>query len=160
MRPVELPDDEDFLKRLYFSTREDDAAAWGLPPEHLEPLLDMQYRAQKTQYGLDYPGNVHVILLFDGEQVGRLMTETTETALNGIDLALLTEHRNKGIGDVVMKGLMNKADELGIPFLFSVVKTNYKAIKFYQRLGIAFTGETVSHYLLEWSAARAAANNE
>lgn len=151
MRPVVLPDDEDFLKKLYFTTRDEEFAMMGLPGEQLEMLLEMQYRAQKMQYDAEYPGAEHVIILWNEEPVGRLMSRMRETALDGIDLAILTEHRSKGIGAVVMRRwLMDKADAAGVPFIFSVVKSNHKAIKFYRSLGIAFTGETVSHYLLEW----------
>jgi GNAT superfamily N-acetyltransferase len=150
MRPAVLPDDEDFLKRLYFSTREDDAAMWGLPEAQTELLLEMQYRAQKMQYDVEFAGAKHEIVLLDKEPIGRLMSIHQERELLGIDLAILPEHRSKGIGTLIINGLMREAKEAGKIFNFSVVKTNAKAINLYRRLGVAFTGETFSHYIMEW----------
>jgi ribosomal protein S18 acetylase RimI-like enzyme len=152
LRSVILPDDEAFLQKLYASTREDDIAMWGMSEEQAAPLIEMQYRAQKMQYEAQYPGARHNIILSDGEPVGRVMTLIVEKELSGIDIAIVPDTRNRGIGSVVLNDLKREADELGIPFNFSVVKTNHKAIKLYQRLGVEFVGETVSHYLIKWQA--------
>jgi ribosomal protein S18 acetylase RimI-like enzyme len=150
LRPAALPDDEAFLKGLYFTTREEDVAMWGLPEAQAGPLLEMQYTAQKMQYDAQYPDARHEIVLLGETPVGRLLSTRDERELFGIDLAILPEYRSHGIGSVIIKGLMREAQETGKVFGFSVIKTNYKAIKLYQRLGVSFTGETVSHYLLEW----------
>ncbi len=150
MRPVVMPDDENFLKRLYFSTREDEAVLWGLPEAQTESLMDMQYRAQKMQYDMEYAGAKHEIILLDKTPIGRLMSIRNEKEVFGVDLAILSEHRSKGIGTLIINGLMREAKETGKTFNFSVVKTNAKAINLYRRLGVAFTGETVSHYIMEW----------
>ena len=44
------PDDEDFLWRLYVSTRAPEVAAFGWPPEQQEAFLRMQYRARRGSY--------------------------------------------------------------------------------------------------------------
>lgn len=150
MRPVVMPDDETFLKELYITTRDDDMAMWGLPEEQARSLAEMQYRAQKMQYEAEYPDARHEIILFNETPAGRLMSTRNEAEVFGIDISVLPEYRSMGIGTVVLKGLMREAEEAGKPFNLSVVKNNHKAIKLYKRLGIDFTGETVSHYLLEW----------
>jgi ribosomal protein S18 acetylase RimI-like enzyme len=159
LRPAVLPDDEEFLRALYYTTREDDVAMWGMTDEQAKPLLDMQYNAQMMQYKAQYPEMRYDVIVFEGKDVGRLMTDREdETMLNGLELSIMPEYRSKGIGEIVMRRLMDEADAGNKPFLFSVVKTNFKAIKFYRRLGIAFTGETMSHYLLEWREAKQAEN--
>ena len=150
MRPVVMPDDETFLKELYITTRDEDMAMWGLPEEQGRALVEMQYRAQKMQYDAEYPGAKHEIILFNKIPVGRLLSTRNEAEVFGIDISVMPEYRSMGIGSVVLKGLMREAEEAGKPFNFSVVKNNHKAIKLYKRLGVDFTGETVSHYLLEW----------
>jgi len=150
LRPVVMPDDEAFLTDLYFTTREEDVAMWGLPEAQTGPLLEMQYRAQKMQYEAQYPDAKHEIVLLDENPVGRLMSVRDDRELFGVDLAILPEYRSKGIGTLVINELMREAKETGKIFKFSVVKSNHKAIKLYQRLGVSFTGETVSHYIMEW----------
>ena len=150
LRPVVWPDDEEFLRKLYFTTREDDRAQWGLPAEMADSLIDMQYRAQKMQYDAEYPEMSQEIILLDGEDVGRLLSTRNEKEVLGIDFAVMPEYRSQGIGTAILNGLMNEAAEGGKPFNFSVVRTNSKAIKLYRRIGADFVGETVSHYLLQW----------
>lgn len=149
MRPAVLPDDEAFLKALYTSTREEDAAMWGLPEEQASALVDMQYRAQKMQYDAQYPDAKHEIILLDEVPVGRAMATRNETEVHAIDLAIRPEYRSRGIGSMILKNWAREAEETSRAFTFSVAKSNFKAISLYQRLGFVFTGETVSHYYVE-----------
>jgi GNAT superfamily N-acetyltransferase len=150
LRAVMMPDDEDFLKELYFTTREDDIAMWGMPEPQTRSLVEIQYRAQKMQYDAQFPEARHDIILFDEKPVGRLLSTRNEREVLCIDVAVRPECRSKGIGTVILKGMMSEAGEAAIPFNLSVLKTNRKAIDLYQRLGFDFAGETVSHYLLQW----------
>lgn len=150
MRPVVMPDDEMFLKELYASTREEDAAMWGMPEAQTAALIEMQYNAQRIQYEAQYPDALHEIILFNGKPVGRLMTTRSDEEVFAIDIAILTDHRSQGIGAMIFKGLMREAEESSRPLNFSVLVTNFKAIKFYKRLGMDFIGDTGSHYLLRW----------
>ncbi len=150
MRPVVMPDDEMFLKELYASTREDDAAMWGMPEDQTAALIEMQYNAQRIQYEAQYPDALHEIILFNGSPVGRLMTTRSEEEVFAIDIAILTGYRSHGIGTMIFKGLMQEAEGSNRPLNFSVLVTNFKAIKFYKRLGMDFIGDTGSHYLLRW----------
>ena len=149
-RLVVFPDDEKFLEELYASTREEDAAMWGMPEEQSAALVDMQYRAQKMQYEAQYPDARHEIILFEGKPVGRLMSTRSEAEVFAIDIAILTEYRSRGIGAVVFQELIREAEESKRPLNFSVVISNIKAIRFYQRLGMDFVGNTGSHYLVRW----------
>src|ERR1700755_2276136 len=114
LRSVILPADEAFLQKLYASTREEDVAMWGLPEEQGAMLIEMQYRAQKMQYEAQYPGARHNIILLDGEPVGRVMTLTVESELSGIDIAVMPDTRNRGIGSIVLKDLKEEAHGRGL----------------------------------------------
>lgn len=150
MRPAVMPDDEAFVKKLHATTLEDEVAMWGLPPEQSEMLVDMQYRAQHTQYQAQYENADYEIISFNGEPVGRLVSSRDETQVLGIDLAILPEFRSTGIGTVILENLIAEAKAGNKPFTLSVVKHNHRAIKLYQRVGAAITGESVSHYFMEW----------
>src|SRR5688500_12472224 len=89
LRPVKLPDDESFLKRVYFGTRTEDAAAWSvLGANQVNHLLEIQYKAQKMQYAQDFPNAVYSVVLFNEIQVGRLITSENEQEICGVDLAI------------------------------------------------------------------------
>ncbi len=151
LRPVKLPDDEAFLKQVYFGTRTEDAAAWSvLGAEQATYLLEMQDKAQMMQYAQDFPNAVYSVVLFNENQVGRLITSENEQEICGVDLAILPEFRNQGIGTNVLNNfLIKKAAETNRIFTFQVLKTN-RAIKLYNKLGCRITADNGSHFVMEW----------
>jgi ribosomal protein S18 acetylase RimI-like enzyme len=48
--------------------------------------------------------------------------------------------------------IMEEACQLGLHVRLRVLKTNPRALVFYQRLGFTRTGETATHDLMEWCA--------
>lgn len=149
LRPVNLPEDEEFLKKLYFSTREEDFAAWSaMGKEQAEKLLEMQFAGQTMQYAQDFPNAEHSIILYEDKAVGRLLSNHDEREIRVVDIAVLSEYRGCGIGSVVLKDLMKKAAQAAKIFALQVIKTN-PATKLYLRLGLEIVGESASHYAME-----------
>ena len=147
LRPV-APDDETFLFELY-----QHAHSQELPIEHLdanqrEMIFKMQFLAQQQTYSAQYPGAEDKIILLDGQRVGRVLVERRESEIQGIDLAVLPEFQNKGIGSIIVRDLMAEAGATGRPFRISVVKAN-RAGELYKRLGLRITGESGMHFLME-----------
>jgi GNAT superfamily N-acetyltransferase len=152
LRPVSLPDDTEFLRHLYFSVR-DDLVGLIEPGEQLDQMLMMQFEAQRRAYESEYPNAEHDIVLLRGEPVGRLIVERRPESLFGIDLALLPKFRSQGVGRLVVAGLIEVSAILGLPFQFSVLKTN-RAINLYKRLGCVIDGENPSHFLMSWRSGK------
>jgi GNAT superfamily N-acetyltransferase len=148
LRPVVLPDDEEFLTELYYSTR-DDLAALPLPDEQKHGLIMMQYRAQKGQYAHDFPDARHDIILYEGKKVGRYMVQQDPAEIIGVDLALLPSYRGLGIGTSVLAGSFDEARRTSRVYRFHVAATN-RAKLLYERLGCRVTGETPTHFEMEW----------
>jgi len=148
LRPVVLPDDEDFLIELYFTTR-DDINFLPLDAEQKKNILLMQYTAQKQQYTLQFPDSKHDIILFDERRVGRYWTKRFETEILGVDMAIMPEYRNLGIGSFLLQETFDEAAATSRIFTFHVLKTN-PAIRLYRRIGCEFTGETFSHFVMRW----------
>lgn len=148
LRPAAIPADEDFLKDLYASTRED-IDTLPLAAEQKNSLLLMQYEAQKQGYAAHAPDAVHYIVVFDGEPIGRYMVDRGLTRILGVDLALLPRFRGMGIGSHILRTTFKEAAETNRSFVFEVVKTN-RAYELYQRLGCVVTGETSTHYKMAW----------
>src|SRR5687768_11771786 len=112
LRPAKFPDDEEFLKQAYFATRAEDAALWAvLGEDHVKFLLEMQHKAQMSQYAQSFPNAVHSVVLLDDIQVGRLITSENELEICGVDLAILPQWRNQGIGTKILDNLIKKAAE-------------------------------------------------
>jgi ribosomal protein S18 acetylase RimI-like enzyme len=152
LRPVVMPDDEAFLIELYYTTR-DDIQMTPLDEEQKKNLSLMQYLAQKQHYTTYYHNWRHEIILFDGEPVGRIWTARYETEIIGIDLSIMPEYRNLRIGTELLEDLFREATESNRVFNIHVLKSNDKALRLYERLNCKFTGETPTHFKMQWRAA-------
>ena len=62
-----------------------------------------------------------------------------------MDIALLPEYRNKGIGTAILRDLMDKARQEDLPLVLRVEFFN-PAIRLYQRFGFVKTREVNSVY--------------
>jgi ribosomal protein S18 acetylase RimI-like enzyme len=134
-RPL-LPDDGQFLFRLYASTRADEVGSWGWPAEQQESLLRMQFRARSQSYAMTYSGASHSILLAGEEPVGSMVVWLGPAEIRLVDIALLPNYRNKGLGGVWLSGLIRQAAAAERPLRLSVHRGN-PAIRLYQRLGFS-----------------------
>jgi GNAT superfamily N-acetyltransferase len=145
-----VPDDESFLFELYGSTRKEEMAAWGWDPEQEQMFLTLQFTAQRRNYDIAFPNAEHQIIMLDGRPIGRVLVERSEFEHRGVDIALLREHRNAGIGGELVQELLDEAARAGKPFRISVVKTN-PALHLYKRLGFKTTDDTGTQFLMEWA---------
>jgi ribosomal protein S18 acetylase RimI-like enzyme len=152
LRPV-APDDEPFLFQVYASTRLDELDAVGMLKDQQEVFLNMQYSAQREHYLAYYKDATWDIILLNGAPVGRLIVERTEQQITGIDVALLPQYRNAGVGSYLIRNLIQEATQAGKPFLIQVEKPN-RARRLYERLGFIQTGESQTHYRMQWRGDR------
>lgn len=150
LRPVHA-DDEAFLYELYCSTRTIDIGMAGLEPAQQTAILEMQFIGQRRQYEMDYPEADHDIILLEGRPIGRVMVQRTAGQNLGVDIALLPEHRNSGLGGMLLNELLDEARNAGKPFRIHVERFN-PAVRLYERLGFRTIGETPTHFLMEWRA--------
>lgn len=123
-------------------------AAWGWGPTQQQAFLNLQFRAQQAHYA-EYSNTDHQIVL-DGERpVGRLLVSELDDEFRLVDIALLPEYRNTGIGAALIGALLEKAAQSGKAVRLHVMKTN-RARRIYQRLGFSIIGDAGSHHLMEW----------
>ena len=157
LRPVDETRDAQFLSSVYASTR-DDLKMIGLPAEQLEMLVAMQHRAQDQYYRSTYPEASHHIICVDDTPVGRLIVERSGSEFLLVDVALLPEFRGRGIGSRVLRDLIDEAAGSGRVMTLQVVKTN-PAVDLYKRLGAEITGDTGTHFHMEWPPATRSIQN-
>ncbi len=152
LRP-ERPEDEPFLRKVYGSTRQEELEASGLPMELRDAFLNMQFKAQQQGYRNTYPHAEFLVILLANQPVGRLAVNRASAELRLIDIALLPEHRNRGIGTALIQKLSTEAAAAGQPLRLSVLK-GLRAVHLYHRLGFAKTGESGLRDLMEWRAVK------
>jgi ribosomal protein S18 acetylase RimI-like enzyme len=146
-RPAVFPDDEDFLMKLYFTTRADVEMS-PMSREQKNAFMIMQYAAQKQHYAAHFPEAAYNIVLLDEQPIGRLMVGRGADEIRVIDISLLPEFRNQGIGTVLLQDLIDEAGRTHRIFALHVVQNN-RAVGLYERLGLSVTGETGFHFKME-----------
>jgi GNAT superfamily N-acetyltransferase len=135
---------------VYASTRQEELDAWGWPPEMRRNFLTMQFRASQGLHSA-FPDAEFQIVMLDGVNAGRMVVNRTREALHLVDIALLPQHRNAGIGAALMQRVFGEAAATKKPLRLLVLKGN-RAARFYHRLGFVKTGETELHLQMEWRA--------
>lgn len=130
-RPA-VPADEPFLRALYASTRPEVA---GWPDEPREAFLTQQFEAQRTGWSTTFPGSQHELIVLGGRPAGRVWVHWSAEECLIVDLALLPEHRQQGIGTQVVRELLADADAQGLRTRAHVERTNTPSLAFWTRLG-------------------------
>src|SRR5262245_18838425 len=111
LRPA-CVEDEPFLYALYASTRAAELAAWGWNETQQKLFLDLQFRGQQQHYAA-YPNTMHWIVEAQLEPIGRLLVAHLSDELRLVDVALLPDFRQRGIGANLVQQLQAEAQEQG-----------------------------------------------
>jgi hypothetical protein len=90
LRPI-TERDEEFLFRVYASTRLEELAPTGWSGEQIEAFLRMQFSLQHTQYMENYKGADFSVILLGDVPVGRLYVKRTGSEMRVIDGGLMRE---------------------------------------------------------------------
>ena len=151
LRPV-TSDDEPFLYRVYASTREDELAPLGWDETQKEAFLRMQFNAQHVFYQEQFTSADFNIILAEDKPIGRLYVDRRDDEIRIVDIALLPEHRNSGIGSALLDDLLTEAAAVSKPVRIHVERFN-PALRLYDRLGFIQVGDNGVYYLMEWSPA-------
>jgi ribosomal protein S18 acetylase RimI-like enzyme len=152
LRPTRS-NDEQFLYQLYASTRVEELTLMGWAHAEATTFLQMQLRAQTQSYGLQFPDATHQIMEQGGVAIGRLITHRTRDSLLLIDIALLPQYRNAGIGTHTLVNLQAEAARNGQSMHLSVQPTN-RAQRLYQRLGFVEVGKPGVYLQMRWAPER------
>lgn len=138
IRPA-TKNDEAFLLDLFASTRPE-FSLLNLPEGQMQALMTMQFNAQRQQYDECYPQAESKIILQDQRPIGRMLVDRSGREFTLIDIAVLPEHRNGGIGTSLVQDLLSEAVVAGKPVRLHVLKSN-PALRLYQRLGFSLAGD-------------------
>jgi ribosomal protein S18 acetylase RimI-like enzyme len=144
-------EDHSVLLEIYASTRADEMALVPWTVEQKEAFVQMQFAAQLEQYQKQFPEAKHDLIISDDHPVGRLYVAREKDRIEIIDITLLSQERNTGIGSYLLKELMNESVRKGVPLRIYVEGFN-RSLRLFERLGFKPLAEQGVHILLEWSA--------
>jgi ribosomal protein S18 acetylase RimI-like enzyme len=142
-------EDYNFLVNLYESTRQEELALTQWDADQREAFVRMQFAAQRGHYRAKRPAGREELILVDGEPAGRLYSDLSGDTDHLLDLCLLPEYRGRGIGVLVLQGILAAASATGRRVTIYVENFN-RSLAFFERHGFTRTSENGVHYLLEW----------
>lgn len=148
LRPA-TDEDRPFLLRVYGSTRADELALVDWPEETKRSFVQMQFDAQDRHYRESFPGATWDVVVVDGEAAGRLYLDRWPGEVRIIDVALLPEWRNAGVGTVLLERVLAAAAASGRKVSIHVEVFN-PARRLYERLGFREVQDLGVHVLMEW----------
>lgn len=148
LRPVQ-PADEEFLLRVYASTRSAELALVPWTPEQKTVFVRMQFEAQRKHYQARYPRSEYSVIAHQGRDVGRLWRVSEPDGIHILDLTLLPECRGAGIGAALLRRLQREAAGSGLG-LFIYVESAGPALPVFEHLGFRREKEEGIQWLLHW----------
>ena len=152
--PVSLraatPGDTEFLAAVYAATRMEELAATDWSDGQKAEFCRMQFTAQDTHYRQHYPTADFSAIEVSGTLVGRLYVDRWTREIRIMDIAILPEHRGKGIGTHLLVGLQSEAARTARCLTIHVERFN-PALRLYERLGFRMTEDKGVYFLMEWA---------
>ncbi|MBJ7310374.1 GNAT family N-acetyltransferase [Rugamonas sp. CCM 8940] len=148
-----MPGHQAFLLALYTGTRED-LAGLDCDGEGLQNLVRLQFKAQQQYYQAQFPLAAAQLVLLDDSPVGRIIVERGATELRLVDICLLPGFQRRGIGQRLLRLLMEQAAQAALPLRLSVLLDN-PAQHLYQRLGFVAGAVAGIHLSMEWRGEQA-----
>lgn len=149
LRPA-TPDDEPLLYHLYTTTRELEMSLVDWDDAQKAAFLRHQFRAQLDHYQKYYPDATHDIVNLGEAQIGRVYIHRGEDEIILMDITILPDYRNKGVGSFLMEQLLAEAHRSQRSVTLHVWEMNAGAYRFYQRFGFTEIGREGPHIKLEW----------
>jgi len=147
-RPV-TEDDEDFLLRVYASTREEEMARVVWSDAQKRAFLRMQFDAQSLHYRERYPDASRQVILLDGQPAGRLYKALLDDEIRIIDITLLPRYRGHHIGTPIICSIQDEAARVEKAVRIHVETFN-RSLRLFRRLGFASVEESEIYTLMEW----------
>ena len=141
-------DDDAFARRVFAATRGDGFRHAGLPAVDLENLIELQRRAQLSQYHARFPDADVDVVIADGEPVGYWQIHRGVDRFTLIDVALLPEASGQGIGSCLVGEFLNEAAAAGKPVSCHVERHN-PAARLWRRLGFRVVNDDGVYLELE-----------
>ena len=151
LRPVTENDDQ-FLLSVYESTRQEELAQVQWAEGQKEQFLRWQFDLQRAEYTSRFPDADYCIIVVDQQPAGRIWVGSDNEQIRLLDIALLPEFQNRGVGTALLQRLMDRAMKAGKVLRHMVFVLNNDAERFYLRLGFARIEDFGAYKHMEWKA--------
>lgn len=117
--------------------------------EQKSAFLAQQFDAQHHYYHEHFPSADYLVVERDGTSIGRIYLDRRKDELRLIDIALVPEARNQGLGGALLLDLLDEAQAASLPVRIHVEKNN-PAMRLYLKLGFEPLEDQGVYQLMEW----------
>ncbi len=145
------PADDDFLLSVYASTRADEMERVPWTSEQKEAFVKMQFAAQKSHYAAAFPQASHDLIYVDETAVGRIYLDRGPELFHILDVTVLPQYRNQGIGSTLLGRLLAEAGQSDKAVTIYVESFN-PSVRLFERLGFQKAEEKGFQLLMKWQA--------
>ena len=146
-----FPSDYEFLAMLYATTRYDELDRAGFPMDQRAAFCRMQFEAQQHHYRMYFARAQDQIVLLNDHVIGRVLVARAPDEIFLVDIALLPDYRNLGIGSQLVANLIAESKAHACPLRLYAEK-NSRAQALYLRFGFVVTSDEGIHELMELNA--------
>src|SRR5262245_60972104 len=101
LRPVSKSDDP-FLLSVYMSTREEELAQAEWQEGQKDLFVRWQFDMQRREYDARFPDSAYHVILVDQQPAGRVWVGTDNEQIRLLDIALLPDFQNRGVGTALL----------------------------------------------------------
>jgi GNAT superfamily N-acetyltransferase len=129
-----VKEDEPFLRKLAYDHFYEILFAWAWPEATREHLLQLQIDGQNSSYRAQFPNAPNGIIMLDDRAIGRILLDRGADGHTLVDILIVKEKRNRGVGTWLLRALCTEADLLNKHMRLQVQVSN-PAQRLYQRMG-------------------------
>lgn len=137
-----------FFLTLYTCIRWEEVLQVSWSDEQRKAFLKQQFDAQHTHYQTHYPQASFLKISKENSDIGRIYIDRSPESICIIDVALMPEAQNKGIGTLLLKEVIKEADEFNIKIVLHVEHNN-PAYHWYIKHGFVQTEDKGVYQYLE-----------
>lgn len=142
--------DDQFLLSVYASSREEELSQATWAEGQKEMFLRWQFDLQRREYDSRFPDASYNVVLVDQHPAGRIWVGSDDEQVRLLDIALLPEFQNRGVGTALLRRLMDEAVKSGKVLRHMVFVLNNDAHRFYERLGFTVIEDLGAYKHMEW----------
>jgi GNAT superfamily N-acetyltransferase len=149
LRPV-TADDKEFLISVYAGTRAQELAQVQWEEGQKDAFIRWQFEMQQKEYQTRFPDARYDVILVDDVPAGRIWIGVDDKQIRLLDIAVMAQFQNRGVGTTLLQRLMDEATQANKPLRHMVFVLNDNAHRFYERLGFTTIEDLGGYKHMEW----------
>jgi ribosomal protein S18 acetylase RimI-like enzyme len=105
---------------------------------------------QHQEYQKRFPDARYSVIMVDGVPAGRIWVGSDDKQIRLLDIAVMEQFQNRGVGTILLRQLMDEATQANKPLRHMVFVLNNNAHRFYERLGFTIIEDLGGYKHMEW----------